>query len=181
MVLCLRQEYYDRKERMMIKKISVIVSIILGISILTGCGEKEELTKFQEDISQFYAEVTALENEIATIDEEAEEAVDTLINYMEEMALQFHNLAEIEVPQEFVSIEELAEDASSYMDEAVRLYSEAYEEDYVSDSLIQAASENYESAMKRVNYIAVLLQGEIPEGATVVESDGTEFEPYIKE
>ena len=82
---------------------------------------------------------------------------------------------------EFISIEELADDASAYMDQAVRLYSEAYEEDYVSDALIQAATENYESAMKRINYIAVLLQGEIPEGATVVEGDGTEFEPYSEE
>ena len=108
-------------------------------------------------------------------------AVNTLLINMEEMAACFQTLANMEVPMEFISIEELADDASAYMDEAVRLYSEAYEEDYVSDALVQAATENYESAMKRINYIAVLLQGEIPEGATVVEGDGTEFEPYSEE
>ena len=67
------------------------------------------------------------------------------------------------------------------MQEAVRLYEEAYAEEYVNDALIQAAAENYEYAMKRVNYIAIILQGEIPEGATVIETDGTEFEPYTGE
>ena len=97
------------------------------------------------------------------------------------MSVQFEKLAELEVPEEFISIEELADDASDYMNEAVRLYSEAYEEDYVSDSLIQAAIENYDSAMKRINYIAILLQGEIPEGATIVEGEGNEFVPYSEE
>ena len=165
----------------MVKKYSILLGMILGISFLTGCGEKEELTKFKDEMNQFYTEISGIEGEIASIDEEAEDAVESIIHCMEQMALQFQNLSEIEVPEEFISIEELADDASSYMEEAVRLYSEAYEEDYVSDSLIQAATENYESAMKRVNYIAVLLQGEIPEGATVVESDGSEFEPYIEE
>ena len=108
-------------------------------------------------------------------------AVTTLLIYMEQMAVQFQQLAQLEVPAEFISVEDLADDAYEYMAEAVRLYEEAYEEDYVSDSLIQAAADNYESAMKRVKYIAILLQGEIPEGATVIEGDGTEFEPYSED
>lgn len=165
----------------MLKRYRAILGVVLGMVLLTGCGEKEELTKFQEEMNQFYTEVAAIESEISTIDEGSEDAVYSLINSMEQMASQFQNLAGMEVPEEFISIEDLADDASFYMDEAVRLYSEAYEEDYVSDSLIQAATENYESAMKRVNYIAVLLQGEIPEGATVVESDEAEFDPYMEE
>lgn len=149
--------------------------------LFTGCGEKEELTVYEENMKNFYAEISEIENAIAEIDESSENAVNTLLINMEEMAACFQTLANMEVPEEFISIEELADDASAYMDEAVRLYSEAYEEDYVSDALVQAATENYESAMKRINYIAVLLQGEIPEGATVVEGDGTEFEPYSEE
>ena len=147
----------------MVKKYSVILGMILGMGFLCGCGEKEELTQFHEDINQFYTEISVIEDEIAAIDEETEDAFFSMINQMEQMAMQFQNLAQIKVPEEFISVEELAEDAASYMDEAFRLYSEAYEEDYVSDSLIQAAAENYESAMKRINYIAIILQGEIPE------------------
>ena len=165
----------------MLKKYTLIISVLLSMMIFTGCGEKEELTKFKEDMNLFYTEVSTIETSIASVDESSESAVATLLINLEQMATQFQQLAEMEVPEEFISIEALADDAADYMHEAVRLYGEAYEEDYVSDSLIQAATENYESAMKRINYIAVLLQGEIPEEAFVVESDGTEFEPYSEE
>ena len=165
----------------MFKKYTRMLVMLSCTILLAGCGEKEELTKFNEDMNQFYTEVSAIESAIATIDESSENAVTTLLINLEQMAGEFQKLAELEVPEEFVSIEDLADDAAEYMNEAVRLYGEAYEEDYVSDSLITAATENYESAMKRVNYIAALLQGEIPEGAVVTESDGTEFDPYSHE
>lgn len=165
----------------MLKRYVLMLVTITSVLFLVGCGEKEELTVFKEQISNFYTEVSALENEMDSIVEDSENAVSTLLISLEQMNEQFQNLAELDVPAEFISVEDLADDAASYMYEAVRLYSEAYEDDYVSDTLIQAASDNYESAMKRINYIAVLLQGEIPEGATVVEDDGTEFEPYVEE
>ena len=165
----------------MLKRFTLLIVLIMSTLLFTGCGEKEELTVYEENMKNFYAEISEIENAIAEIDESSENAVSTLLINMEEMAACFQTLADMDVPVEFISIEELADDASAYMDEAVRLYSEAYEEDYVSDAMIQAATENYESAMKRINYIAILLQGEIPEGATVVEGDGTEFEPYSEE
>ena len=165
----------------MLKKYILSALVLAGMLVFTGCGEKEELTVFKEQINDFYTEVSALEAELDSIDEQSENAVSTIMISLEQMNEQFQKLAEIEVPTEFISVEDLAEDAASYMHEAVRLYSEAYEEDYVSDSLIQAAADNYESAMKRINYIAILLQGEIPEGATVIEGDGAEFEPYEEE
>ena len=165
----------------MLRRYTLFIVLLVSMFVFTGCGEKEELTVFENDMNNFYDEVSAIESAISQIDASSETAVDNLLVNMEEMAICFQTLANIEVPMEFISIEELADDASAYMDEAVRLYSEAYEEDYVSDALVQAATENYESAMKRINYIAVLLQGEIPEGATVVEGDGNEFEPYSEE
>lgn len=165
----------------MFKRYTLMVGLLLCMTFFTGCGEKEELTAFKENMSTFYTEVSAIETAISSIDEQSENAVTTLLINLEQMASQFQQLADMEVPEEFISVEDLADDAASYMNEAVRLYGEAYEEDYVSDSLIQAAAENYESAMKRINYIAVLLQGEIPEGATVIEGDGNEFEPYTEE
>ena len=151
------------------------------MSMIVGCGEREELNTFKEQMNDFYTEVSTIENTINEIDEQSENAVTTLLIQMEQMSEQFQKLAEIEVPEEFVSVEELADDAADYMYEAVRLYSEAYEEDYISDAMIEAAAENYESAMKRINYIALLLQGEIPEGATVMEEEDTEFESYTEE
>ena len=59
------------------------------------------------------------------------------------------------------------------MTEAGSLYHEAYEQASLDESLLMAAEENYSRAMKRVNYIAQLLQGQMPEGdnITVIESD----------
>ena len=165
----------------MLRKYTLFIVLLVSMFLFTGCGEKEELTAFENDMKNFYDEVSAIESAISQIDASSETAVDNLLMNMEEMAACFQTLANIEVPMEFISIEELADDASAYMDEAVRLYSEAYEEDYISDALVQAATENYESAMKRINYIAILLQGEIPEDAIVVEGDGNEFEPYSEE
>ena len=159
------------------------IAFVLGLCLmfLAGCGEKEELTLFKDKIDSFYTEVSMIESNIQAIDEESEGAVVTLLLQLEQMSQQFHQLAQLEVPEEFISVEAIADDAAEYMTEAVRLYEEAYEDDYVSDPLIQAASENYTSAMKRINYIAVILQGQIPEGATVVEGEGNEFEPYTEE
>ena len=165
----------------MFKRVILIVCLVFSMTFLAGCGEKEDLSVFKENISGFYEEVSVIESNIASIDETSEDAVTTLLIYLEQMSQQFQQLSEMEIPEEFVSIEDLADDAYDYMKEAVRLYEEAYEEDYISDPLIQAATENYASAMKRINYIAVLLQGEIPEGATVVEGDGAEFNPYGEE
>ena len=185
MIECLRllkQLFYIKeKDCRMFKKFIIITTLLSCVMIFAGCGEKEELTAFKENMNDFYTEVSSIETSIASIDESSEDAVSTLLINLEQMSVHFQQLAELEVPEEFISVEDLADDASEYMYEAVRLYSEAYEEDYISDSLIQAAAENYDSAMKRINYIAVLLQGEIPEGATVVEGDGTEFEPYTEE
>ncbi len=165
----------------MFKRYIITGCLILGMMLFAGCGEKEELTVFKDEINSFYEEVSIIEDNMQSIDESSEDAVTTLLIYLEQMVIQFEQLSQLEVPAEFISVEELADDAYEYMVEAVRLYEEAYEEDYVSDPLIQAASENYASAMRRVNYIALLLQGEIPEGATVVEGDGAEFEPYTEE
>ena len=165
----------------MFKRYIWVGCLCLGMLFFTGCGEREELTVFKENMNSFYEEVSAIESNIQNVDENSEDAVTTLLISMEQMAVQFQQLSELEVPKEFISVEDLADDAYEYMAEAVRLYEEAYEEDYVSDPLIQAASENYSSAMRRINYIALLLQGEIPEGATVIEDDGAEFEPYTEE
>lgn len=164
----------------MVKKYILLLLGIFCFSILTGCGESEELGSFQESINNFYTEVTDIEQSINNIDVNEEDAVTSTLIYMEQMMVQFEMLAELEVPVEFANVEELADDAADYMSEAVKLYTEAYEAESVNDSYIRAAMENYDSAIKRINYIADLLQGKIPEGAVVIEGDGNEIEPYTE-
>ena len=162
------------------KKYILLISLFV-FTVVTGCGGSEGLASFQESINSFYTEVSEIEKSMEQIDEQDENAVTTLLICLEQMKAQFEILAQMEVPAEFSNVEELAKDAAEYMSEATRLYTEAYEEDLVNNDYVQAAVDNYESAMKRIDYIATLLQGEIPEGAVVIEGEGNEFEPYTEE
>lgn len=160
------------------KKCTLLLTALCGLSLIAGCGEKKELTVFKENMDSFYTQITDIQDSIQSIDIGSEDAASNLLSDLEQMVQQFDSLAAMEAPQEFSNIEELADDAATYMQQAYELYQQAYSQDFISDSYTQAASENYASAMKRISYIAALLQGEIPEGATVTEGDDTEFEPY---
>ena len=73
------------------------------------------------------------------------------------------------------NVDELADDAAAYMEEASRLYRIALEDGGAGGPALNAARENYTRAMEQVNYIAVLLQGRIPEGegVTVIAEEET--------
>ncbi len=155
-------------------KLLIIISL-LTLGLLCGCGEKKELTEFKENMSQFYTQITAIGESLNGITAQSEDAVASLLANLDAMEEQFRFLAEIKVPAEFSNIETLADDASMHMTQAVNYYHQAYADGAYDENLLSAASQHYQSAMKRVNYIASLLQGEIPEDASVItEEDGTE-------
>lgn len=155
-----------------------ILSLLL---FLSGCGESEELTAFEESMILFHENIIEIGSSIDAIDPSSPDAVESMNNQLSLLQAEFEGLAELEVPTQFSNIETLADDAADYMREAAKLFREAYEEDYVSDPFIQAAVDNYESAMKRLDYISTLLQGELPEGATIIDESENEFEPYSNE
>ena len=51
----------------MLKKYTLFVALLLSMLLFTGCGEKEELTIFEENMKNFYTEVSNIENAIAAI------------------------------------------------------------------------------------------------------------------
>lgn len=169
----------ERKSGMNRRK-GLALAGLLSLLFLSGCGEKKELTEFKENMTTFYTEITTIGASMKEITPDSEGAVASLLEHLDSMNTQFQFLSEIQVPDEFTSIEDLADDAAEHMTEAVNYYRQAYEGEAFNVNLADAASQHYESAMKRVNYIAALLQGEIPEGANIVvtEGDDTEFEPY---
>lgn len=160
------------------KKIHKTLPVIIATAFaLTGCGKDAALTAFHEDMNGFYESLYASAGALGAIDPASETAADEMLSQMDQMESIFQELAAIEVPDDyedqFGNIEELADEAAEYMTEAGALYHEAYEETSLDDSLLMAADENYSRAMKRVNYIAQLLQGRIPEGdnITVIHTD----------
>ena len=46
----------------MFKKVTLIIALVLCMSLFTGCGEKEELDVFKEQMNDFYTEVFSVFN-----------------------------------------------------------------------------------------------------------------------
>jgi hypothetical protein len=166
---------HDMLTRMILPRCALLVGIF-SLALLAGCGEKQELTTFKEEMNTFYDEIISIEESMDAIDPSAEDATTSLLEDLARMDEEFQFLAQIEVPQEFISVEDLADDAASYMTEAVSLYNQLYSADTYNEATAVAASENYNRAMKRVNYIASLLQGELPEDDSleITETEGNE-------
>lgn len=172
---------YSAKEIDMKKRIIILSGYLLFISaFIKGCGNNEELSSFQQNMMGFCNNITSINYDLTSINANDDNAVDLLTSCLEKMSVEFENLAAMEVPKEFSSVEDLADDAFEYMQEATRLYKNTYEDKNTNEAFLTAAVQNYDSAMKRIGYIATILQGEIPEGATVIEDEGTEFEPYTE-
>lgn len=150
------------------KKMKYIWVLAIFCLFLAGCGDDPKLTQFHSEMDGFYEFLSASVNVLENIDPASESAVDDMIAQLDSLSLLFEELANIEVPEEFENIEELADEASEYMTEADLLYREAYAENGYDDAVAEAAVENYNRAMKRINYIAILLQGRYPEGEDVI-------------
>ncbi len=145
----------------------IFVMVYLCLFLLSGCGSDQAMVAFHDEMDGFYTSLSALVNDLESIDADSDTAVDEMLSDLDEMNVLFEQLAAIEVPakmeEHFGNVAELADQASEYMAGADQLYHEAYAEGGYDESIAQAAWENYNRAMKRVNYIAILLQGRIPE------------------
>ena len=139
----------------------------LSLLLLSGCGKDQELEQFYSEMESFTERANQNFQTLSGIDPSSENAVDELLAAMDSLAETFTVLAEISVPEEFASSEEIADEASSYMTEAVALYHEAYADGGYSENTAATAQENYDRAVMRMNVISEVLQGETPTDAAV--------------
>ena len=152
------------------KKISLTLLICL---ILTGCGAQEEkdpeMIKFEESINAMCDSIVSIDKEINNIDfsyedaEGFEDAKDALIEQLNLLEEEFIEFSEIDFPADYDYLEEMADEASAYMTEAVNSYVLMYGDDGYTVNMEEYANENYARAYKRVNIILALLRGETPE------------------
>ncbi len=163
------------------KKSFILILLITSFILLSGCGDKK-IERFQDEMTGFKDNIINISFQMDNIDAESDNAITELLTCLDNMNEEFQILAAIEIPKKFINIESLADEAATYMSEAVTLYHEFYESGY-DDSVRQAADENYKRAMKRMNYISILLQGKIPDDAEIMvtEEDGLDFEPVTEE
>lgn len=135
------------------------------IIALTACGEDPELVQFRNSVDDFCTKISEIDTSINQIDAESDEAVSELLSYLDELDLVFQSFAELDFPEEFDYLEELADDSSSYMTEAVESYHEAYSNSSYNEYMAEYADENYARAYKRIQIIIAFLHGEEPDDA----------------
>lgn len=140
----------------------LLTAVLLVSVLLAGCGKNAELDKFYSEMDDFTAQVDISFDNLNSVDPESETGVEDMLAAMDDLAAQFTTLADIEVPRQFSAVEDLADEAGEYMAEAASLYREAYADEEYNENVASAALEYYNRAVKRLNYISQILQGEMP-------------------
>ena len=149
------------------KLLTLLLAACFSLSI-TGCGEDKELTKYKDEMDTFFSEIEVIHNKMNSIDPESETALDELFQCLDELDAEFASMAELKVPDEFSSLESLADEASENMTLAVENYHNAYSVDSYNEYTAATADEYYARANKRIQYMIDILHGNMPEGDDVI-------------
>lgn len=146
-------------------KIRLLFAAVLASVLLTACGEDAELTQFRNDMDEFCTKISEIDSSINGIDPESDNATTELLSYLDELDTAFQSFATLDFPEEFNYLENLADESSQYMTEAVKSYHEAFGEGSYNEYTAAYAKENYSRAYKRVQIIITFLHGEEPDDA----------------
>lgn len=139
-----------------------ILSASLAAFLLTGCGSDtaDELSTYQASMNTFCDNISYINDQINALDGTGESDVETLLNNLDTLDDQFSQMAELTVPDEFATIDNLADEASENMSMAVSYYHEAYDSGTFNPNYADAAYEYYTRANVRLGYILQILHGE---------------------
>ena len=148
-----------------------IIAILTTVLCMSGCNtsttEEKELADFSASISNFTSVIQEANVEINSIDVSSTDAPAQLLEILDGLDTEFKNLAELTVPEQYKSIEDLAAEASTNMSNAVSFYHSAYDTGIYNEEDANIAYEYYTRAMTRIQYIGYILVGEIPEGENI--------------
>lgn len=149
------------------KKIKLAAAGLFLAAILTGCGEDPELTKFKNEMESFCSDISEIDTAINNVDASSDSAMTEVLVNLDKLDERFQDFAQLDFPKEFDYLEKFADEAGTYMAEAVASYRDAYTNESYDEAAAAAqyeyASENYSRAYKRIQIIIALLRGEDPE------------------
>lgn len=147
---------------------ALLLSVAVTASILTGCNSDEnELDSYRSAVESFYDDVIEINDNINAIDAENEKAPQQLLDELDDLNTIFQDFADLDVPREYAAVEDLADEAASFMNEAVALYHSSFNEGTFNDFSAGMAYEKYCRAIVRINYIGDILQGKTLEGDNI--------------
>ncbi len=151
---------------MKMKFFALTLSVVLTF-FFVGCGADNELDKYRKSVEEFYEDVVEINDNINAIDAESANAPQELLDELDDLNALFQDFGELEVPQEYIAVESLADEAASFMDEAVTLYHSSFSDGTFNDFSVGMAYEKYCRAILRINYIGDILQGKTLEGENI--------------
>ena len=114
-------------------------------------------------MDDFCTKISEIDTSINNIDAESEQAADELLTYLDDLDIVFQSFERLDFPEEFNYLENLADESSEYMTEAVKSYHDAFGNGTYNESTAEYARENYSRAYKRVQIIISFLHGEEPQ------------------
>ena len=157
-------------------KCKYIIGTLTTVLCLTACGhtnEEKELADFSSSISDFTASIQDANQQINELDVNDTNASQELLSILDGLDEKFKELADLSVPEQYQSIETLADEASENMTNAVSYFHSAYEGEVFDEQDADVAYQYYTRAMVRIEYIGYVLVGEIPENdhVTVQEQE----------
>lgn len=147
------------------KKVHMIFAAILAALMLTACGEDSALTRFRKSMDDFCTRISEIDSSINGIDAQSDTAKEELLSYLDDLDGAFQTFAGLDFPEEFDYLEDLADESSEYMTEAVKSYHEAYGNGAYNEYIAEYAKQNYSRAYKRIQIIISFLHGEEPKDA----------------
>lgn len=145
----------------------LLVTAMLSAILMTGCGEDKELSTFRESFEEFCNDVAEIDSSINNIDPNTETAPTEVLTLLDQLEVEFQELAALDVPEEFAYLTDLADEASENMSLAVDNYHTAFESDPHDAYASNIASQYYERAYKRIQYMITFLHGEVPDDENV--------------
>lgn len=154
-----------------LKKWKKLILCLLCMLFLAGCGKDEALDVYQKDMETFFEHMAEFDENMNAIDVGQEDYVAQLLSYLDALDAEVAWMAELEVPEQFSAVDNLADEASENMRQAVSYFHMAYEAEEFMPNYEEAAREYYKRANLRIQYIIMLLHGEIPEGDNITYTE----------
>lgn len=143
------------------KKCLIVASTIL-VFTLCACGNDPQLTQFKNDLNSFCDSVAEIDDSLNNIDAESDNAADLALDYLDKLEVAFADFAELDFPADYDYLEPVADEAYSYMQEAVSNYHLAYSDEIFNEETANYARENSARAFKRVQVILDIVRGNMP-------------------
>lgn len=149
----------------MLKMIRKLLPAVILAILLCGCTDARtrKLETYRDNMTRFYDNVNAYNTRINEIDASSDSAVADLLQNLDGLNEEFRLLRSYEIPEEFHSISNLTTDAADSMENAVRLYHEAYDDGYQA-ARVDEARVWYDRANRCIQIILQVLHGEEPTG-----------------